>query len=171
MREYRKTAWLDPRLQIGSSPLGGEGTFASESIKAGEIVTIWGAEVFTAKEIKQGKAQDRLIIPLYDGWYLAYELYDCNAPDHFLNHSCDPNLWMADEVTLVTRRPIEAGEELTADYALWEIDENWISQWRCQCGSVHCRGTITGKDWRRQELQTKYQDHFLPLINERIRRP
>jgi len=45
---------------------------------------------------------------------------------------------MADEVTLVTRRPIGAGEELTADYALWEMDENWISQWRCQCGSVHC---------------------------------
>jgi hypothetical protein len=77
---------------------------------------------------------------------------------------------MEDEVTLVTRRPIEAGEELSADYAMWETDENWISQWRCQCGSVHCRGTITGKDWRRHELQTKYQGHFLPLINERIRR-
>jgi len=169
MREYRKTAWLDPRLQIIPSPLGGKGTFASEPIKAGEIVTVWGAEVFTAEDIKRGKAQDRLIMPLYEGRHLAYEPYDCNAPDHFLNHSCDPNLWMADEVTLVTIRTIEAGEELTADYALWEMDEDWVSQWRCQCGSVHCRGTITGKDWRRHELQTKYQGHFLPLINERIR--
>src|SRR5262249_24665181 len=40
MREYRKKAWLDPRLQIIPSPLGGKGTFARESIKAGEIVTI-----------------------------------------------------------------------------------------------------------------------------------
>jgi hypothetical protein len=143
--------------------------FALQVSRFERSLTIWGAEVFTAEEIKQGKAQDRLIMPLYDGWYLTYKPYDYNAPDHFLNHSCDPNLWMADEVTLVTRRPVEAGEELTADYALWEMDEDWISQWRCQCGSVQCRGTITGKDWRSQELQTKYQGHFLPLINERIR--
>ncbi len=35
-----------------------------------------------------------------------------------LNHSCDSNLWMADEATVVARRDIAAGEELTLDYAL-----------------------------------------------------
>jgi hypothetical protein len=52
MREYRKTAWLDPRLQIGPSPLGGKGTFASESIKAGEIVTIGIAQNVVSSGLK-----------------------------------------------------------------------------------------------------------------------
>jgi uncharacterized protein len=75
---------------------------------------------------------------------------------------------MVDEVTLVTRRAIEAGEELTADYALWEMDESWVSGWKCNCGSIHCRGTITGDDWRLRELQARYKGHFLPVITERI---
>jgi SET domain-containing protein len=35
-----------------------------------------------------------------------------------LNHSCDSNLWMSEEATVVTRRDIAAGEELTLDYAM-----------------------------------------------------
>jgi SET domain-containing protein len=40
------------------------------------------------------------------------------------NHSCDPNLWHADVVTITARRDIAAGEELTIDYAThpgWQI--------------------------------------------------
>ena len=36
----------------------------------------------------------------------------------FGNHSRDPNLWMGDEVTILARRDIDIGEELTIDYAL-----------------------------------------------------
>jgi hypothetical protein len=36
-----------------------------------------------------------------------------------MNHSCDANLWMGDEVTVVARCDIAAGEELTQDYALY----------------------------------------------------
>jgi hypothetical protein len=38
-------------------------------------------------------------------------------PNHYGNHSCDPNLWWADAYILVARRPIAAGEEVTSDYA------------------------------------------------------
>jgi hypothetical protein len=38
--------------------------------------------------------------------------------EHFLNHSCDPNVWMEDEVTLAARRDLGVGEELTAVCAL-----------------------------------------------------
>lgn len=38
-------------------------------------------------------------------------------PIHYRNHSCDPTLWHADAYTLVTRRAVDAGEELTVDYA------------------------------------------------------
>lgn len=46
-----------------------------------------------------------------------------------LNHACDSNLWMADEVTLIARRHIVSGEELTVDYALFTTQQIgiWIN--------------------------------------------
>jgi hypothetical protein len=84
------------------------------------------------------------------------------------NHSCDPNLWFADELTLVARRDIAAGEELTIDYALGTVDPAW--RLICHCGSPLCRKLITGDDWKLPELQKKYAGHFSPFINERIRK-
>ncbi len=52
---------------------------------------------------------------------------------YFINHSCDGNLWMQDAFTLVARREILPGEEITADYALREENENKISTWKCSC--------------------------------------
>jgi uncharacterized protein len=92
------------------------------------------------------------------------------GPDHYPNHSCDPNVWMVDEVTLAARRDIAKDEELTADYALWEEDENTIMQWACSCRSPLCRGTVTGRDWRLRDLRERYRGHFSPFINDRIAR-
>lgn len=39
--------------------------------------------------------------------------------DYFVNHSCDPVVWMRDDVTVVARRAIASGEEITGDYAVW----------------------------------------------------
>src|SRR4051794_18325559 len=37
--------------------------------------------------------------------------------DAYMNHSCDPNTWWQDDDTLVARRDIQVGEEVTYDYA------------------------------------------------------
>jgi uncharacterized protein len=87
---------------------------------------------------------------------------------YFINHSCDPNIWMIDAFTLVARRDIPTNIEITADYALWEADEEYVSRWQCVCGSTLCRRWVTGKDWRIKDLQTRYSGHFSPLINKRI---
>ncbi len=69
---------------------------------------------------------------------------------------------------LPARRKIQQGEELTGDYAMWEADEEDVKPWVCGCGSVNCRKTITGRDWRRRDLQEQYGNHFSPFINRRI---
>jgi 2-polyprenyl-3-methyl-5-hydroxy-6-metoxy-1,4-benzoquinol methylase len=101
-----------------------------------------------------------------EGLYLAGHGED---PADYINHSCDPNVWMRDEVTLVARRDIAVGEELTIDYALFEETEEWTAPWTCRCGSEHCRGEHSGRAWRRKDLQERYAGHFSPFINERIR--
>ena len=86
-----------------------------------------------------------------------------------INHSCDANLWLLDEVTMVARRDIAGGEELTLDYALTTVEPTWTLDQPCHCGSPLCRHSITGNDWQLPAVQQRYHGHFAPFINERIR--
>jgi hypothetical protein len=167
---YRPTSWVDPRVEVRLSPTHGKGMFAITPIKSGEIVLIWGGTLMTEEDIHAGKAKKGSIAAIDEGHYLVSLKDGEDDPADFMNHSCDSNIWMEDEVTLVARRNIEAGEELTADYAMWEANEEWVGPWECRCGSTLCRKTYTAKDWRRKELQERYRNHFSPFINERIRK-
>ncbi len=92
-----------------------------------------------------------------------------DASSGSINHSCDSNLWLADEVTLVARRDIAPGEELSLDYALTTVEPAWTLDQPCHCGSPLCRHVITGNDWRLPDVRRRYQGHFAPFINARIR--
>ncbi|MCC7369263.1 MAG: SET domain-containing protein [Chloroflexi bacterium] len=170
---YRSHEWIDPRIEIRASPIGGRGMFSCSFIRAGEIVVIWGGVVFTQAEVDAGNAAERSTVAIGEGRYLGSPVgqYDRERDDlgDFMNHSCDPNCWMQDEVTLVARRDIRPGEELTGDYVMWEADEAYVRPWECNCGSPLCRRTHTGRDWRLPELQARYQGHFSPFINARIK--
>lgn len=85
---------------------------------------------------------------------------------HFGNHSCDPNLWLTGPYTLATRRAITSGEETTVDYATNSGIAGFTLA--CACGSDQCRGTVTGDDWRRPELQERYGRHWTPALRRRI---
>jgi uncharacterized protein len=60
----------------------------------------------------------------------------------FINHSCDPNCETEEldgEVWVMSLRKIEAGEELTYDYNLYDGEEDDA---RCYCGARKCRKTM-----------------------------
>ncbi len=162
-------SWIDPRIEVRLSPIEGSGMFARERFDTGQMVIIWGGTIFTEEEIQAGKANPHSIAAIDEGIYLADPIDAPTSPDYFLNHSCDPNVWMQDEITLLARRTIEPGEELTADYAFWENDPAWVLE-PCHCSSPLCRGRITGNDWQLPELQNRYGNHFTPFINQRIQK-
>ena len=163
-----KQNWKSPKVLIKTSPIEGRGMFASENIKRGEKIIVWGGDYTDKQGAEKYRKQGKLVMQWDDDLYSYEDRGDDDG--YFINHSCDPNMWMADAYTLVARRDIKEGEELTADYALWEADENYVSKWQCKCGSPLCRGRVTGKDWRNPNLQERYKDHFSPLINKRIQR-
>jgi len=174
-KDYRPTEWIDPRIEIRPSPIHGLGMFATAPIKAGEVVNIWGGTLLLTKEdieggkVEEWRAKGCVWATIGEGLYLASLLgEDDKDLTNLINHSCDPNVWMQDEVTLVARRDIAVGEELTVDYAMFEGDEEWVGSFECRCGSELCRGRFTGKDWRRKDLQERYGEHWSPFINERI---
>jgi hypothetical protein len=159
--------WVDPRVVVYPSRLGGQGLFAREVILTGERVMVWGGTIYSGAEILAGKANAESVAVLDEDLYLADPVDALPGEDYPLNHSCDPNVWMQDGVTLIARRTIEAGEELSADYALWLFGQEWVLE-PCRCGSAFCRGRITAEDWRLPELQKRYKGHFTPFLNRKI---
>ena len=163
-----KQDWKNPKAIVKTSPVEGGGMFANEDIKRGEKLIVWGGNYVDKKEAEKWRRQGKLVMQWDDDLYSYEDRGDDDG--YFINNSCDPNMWMADAYTLIARRDIKKDEELTADYALWEADENYVSKWECKCGSSLCRERVTGKDWRNPDLQKRYKDHFSPLINKRIQR-
>lgn len=168
---YREQTWIDPRQDFRKSPTQGIGSFARASIKKGEVVEILGGVLMTDEAFHAFQQT----IPRYNAIQVGENLHlverlevTTQRAGGSLNHSCDSNLWLADEVTLVARRDIATGEELTIDYALFTVQEDWQMDRPCRCGVPDCRRTITGNDWKLPRVQQRYYPHFSPFINRRI---
>jgi len=67
MVTYRRSSWVDARIQIQVSPLGGKGMFARAPINAGEVVVICGGKLFTNEEVKAGKTRKGSIAVIDEG--------------------------------------------------------------------------------------------------------
>ena len=99
-------SWLDPRIELRTSPLGGCGLFASEPIREGETVLIWGGASYTDEVGAQGAMRAGKAVMQWDTGVYSVETDDddddVDDDDAFkINHGCDPNVWMRDAFTLV----------------------------------------------------------------------
>jgi uncharacterized protein len=169
-RQYASRSWVDPRVEVRVSNIQGRGGFAREPIYKDEIVGVIGGTIMTEREFEAFAATTAE----YDAVQIDEDLHlvdlspDPRATNGSFNHSCDSKLWMRDEVTIVARRDIQAGEELTIDYALFTTLPFWKLDMECHCDSPLCRHIITGNDWQSPEVQQRYSGHFSPFINHRI---
>lgn len=160
---YRKTTWVNERLFVADSSIGGSGLFARAPIEPGETISIWGGSIVSDDELR--KLEHHISAAVDEGLNM---LIDPESIIRFGNHSCDPNVWMADDVTTVARRRIKAGQEVTIDYATHSVMPEWRME--CRCGSANCRRVISGNDWLRGDLQQRYGGHWSPFIVLRIER-
>lgn len=169
-KTYLPTSWYDARVAIRPSTIQGGGMFAEALIACDEVIAIMGGTIMTEEEFQAFIGT----VPRWNATQIGEQLHLVDliqSPDQVsgsINHSCDANLWLADEVTIVARRSIAEGEELTLDYALTTIAPTWRLDQPCQCGTPVCRRTITGNDWQLPEVQQRYAAHFAPFINARI---
>lgn len=165
--------WIDHHLAVRVSPIDGHGLFATPDIPAGTVVVRLGGRLVSSAEL------DRLIrhanadpdAPYVDSTTLYEDCHLILPPGtdvHYGNHSCDPNTWPIGPYEIAARRDIPAGEEVTLDYGTTSGAGGFSMD--CRCGSALCRGQITSEDWRRPELQARYGDHWVPALQERIRR-
>lgn len=129
---------------------------------------VWGGQLFKKNDYE--RARPPTIVPFDHRHYIGLPVSDdSESIDEYLNHSCDPNTWMTDQITMVARRDIEPDEEITLDWVMWNSDEWEISKsGKCFCSSKNCRKYITPTDWKIPELQKRYAGHFSPLVQEKI---
>ena len=131
----------------------------------------FGGVAITRADIETDLYRTRSIWLFRHGIYLALPESDPEPSlDENLNHSCDANSWLDDEVTLSARREIAVGEEITLDQGTWNFDEDeyvWDQDF-CSCGSALCRRVLTPNDWMLAEVQALYRGHFHPHVQRMI---
>lgn len=159
--------YFSPKVEKRASAIHGRGLFAKRAITKGEIAVVKGGYLLTKaqrNEIgkKLGPSEIQISEELFIGPSTAAER---EGGMMHLNHSCEPNLGMQGQIVYVALRDIKEDEELTLDYAMMD-DEPYKMQ--CGCGTKSCRGTITGFDWKKPEIQKKYDGYFSWFIQRRI---
>jgi SET domain-containing protein len=161
-------SYISPKAAKGEpSRIAGRGLFAVESIRRGEIVAIKGGHIVDSATL--ATLPDRLQnceIQIAEGFHLVALSEDEYEPVMlFLNHSCEPNVGFAGNVVLVAMRDIAAGEELTTDYAFFDLTDTTME---CECGRPSCRGVVSGDDWRRPDLQARFGPYFSAYLRRRF---
>jgi len=160
--------FLSSKLEVRAVPdKGGLGAFACETVLADEIVAVWGGYIVDAEQLETLPHEvQQHSVQIDEGLYLA-TIGGAETAD-FINHSCDPNLGLRGQITLVALRDIEVGEEVCFDYAMTDCTP--YDEFECRCGSTACRGTVRGDDWQLPELWAKYAGYFSPYLQRRIDR-
>jgi SET domain-containing protein len=161
-------SYRSPKTEVRQSKIHGRGLFATADIDEGEVVAVKGGHIISREQLRRDVSprlgpveiqidEDLFIAPVTEEERESSMLYS--------NHSCEPNIGVRGEITFVALRDIRVGEELTHDWAVTD-DEDYTCQ--CGCGSPQCRGTLSGKDWQRPELQKRYAGHFSAYLARKI---
>jgi uncharacterized protein len=139
-------------LKVIRSSIHGYGVETTRRFSEGEVI-VYGDGVLY-REDEDFDDEYCLILPGYepgeDGEEGPAMYWDLACQTRWINHSCSPNTevdtdWDEDKQTVVAwwtaLRDIEAGEELTYDYAF----AGHLAM-PCRCGSPECRGLIVDPD-------------------------
>lgn len=162
-------SWFSPKVEKRTSGIEGTGLFASSDIASGELVVVKGGHIFD-RETRDNLARwlGPAEIQIEDNLFLGpMTSSERERAMMYLNHSCEPNVGIKGQICFHAMTDILAGQELSFDYATGD-DDDWSME--CACGADCCRGTVTGKDWQKPELQRRYAGWFSVYLQAKIDR-
>ncbi len=177
MRKYLPRTWVSPKLVHGESKIHYDGVFTTTPIARGEkLMEFGGHTISAATKALEGPYRVRSIWIVADSVYLALPESD-TAPslDENLNHSCDANAWLADEIDAggAARRRGGRGDHArpgNVERHAWNFDETeyTVDAEDCTCGSDICRRRLTETDWKLPTVRERYRGHFHPIVQKMI---
>ncbi len=123
----------------------GLGLFAARSFRKGECMIVFEGPLVEGHE-------GRL---LSDAIQIGPEVYiDPVPPGKYVNHSCNPNAGLVNNVYLHALRDIPEGAEIRFDYSTSMGESFWTLE--CACNSPVCRGLVADFVQLPPELRAKY---------------
>ena len=170
-KESRPFSWMNPKLEVRDTEKYGKGVFAKKNIKKNEVVCVFGGYIKRLIEEKKlpKEIQDEGV-QISKDFSLGIISKKQFEDSSYFNHSCDPNAGFKGQIFLVAMRNIKKYEQITFDYAmvLSKVKNVKLYKIKCLCGSKKCRGYITDNDWKKTELQKKYNGYFQLYLQEKI---
>jgi len=136
-----------PLWEARPSQIHGTGLYARADIPAGERVIEYVGRRISKKE------SARLCENSNPYVFHINQEYDIDGsvewnPARFANHSCLPNCEAEqgddDRIWIISKRPIQAGEELTYNYG-YDLEEYKDNP--CDCGAPNCLGFIVAEEY------------------------
>jgi hypothetical protein len=146
---------MDKGLELRRTSEKGAGVFATRLFDVGDTVMV--GRILRVLDHNHAHATQAGLD--------EYVLYDGLVPK--VNHSCQPNCGVRRNKTgaedLVARTRIEAGQEITFDYAMRNYSVEHFRA-RCACGETECRGRIAGWKDLPAERKTDYTGYVSPYL-------
>ncbi len=122
---------------VKKSKIEGLGVFANRDFKKDEVVIKYGkSKKINKNEYEALPKEEKSRVSLVNGEYIHFQ-----APERYVNHSCDANIYSKDFCD-VAKRDIKKGEEITSDY---DEEGGLNANFKCRCGSKDCRDIVKGK--------------------------
>ena len=140
-------------LYLAASSISGVGLFMGHDVmEGGRILTVVGELVrFTYRT--DGREAD----PNYPNAIgIAKETWldpALDNPMNFINHCCEPNVIVGEDLRLTALTAIQAHTELLLDYSTTELDLGWSLA--CACAADTCRRDLRAFQFLPKELQAK----------------
>jgi len=134
--------------KVGQAESKGKGVFARRPIAASTRVA-----TFRGRPRWIWNIPEHLWPHTFQVDYDRYVLPRRNSVGWLINHSCNPNC-IVSGTSIVTKRKIPRGEELTFDYS---SDVDWPGfRMDCACGSSKCRNVVRAYRFLPKKLKLRY---------------
>lgn len=149
-------------FEVRTSTIHGTGAFATSQIRKGTRIIEYVGERISHEEadhryMNESRKDHHTFLFAVDKKTCIDAAVDGNDA-RFINHSCQPNCAAYNvngRIFIEAIRTIEAGTELTYDYA-FEMDEpdtpSVRKRYACRCGSIKCRGTLLKRRRKRKNI-------------------
>jgi hypothetical protein len=132
--------WINPLTAVTKSSVHGLCRYATKDIAKDDVIFVAGG---IAKNTKESKWYKGLLIDQD----IVLDLPDNSEYEAYINHSCDPNIYIDGQIVFRALRNISKDEYLCVDYGTFMITKSDPIP-RCNCGSATCRGKVTGEDYK-----------------------
>lgn len=158
---------------IKKSYIKGQGLFASQNIKKGELLSyadLSKQKSYIPEEIGKMLNNDHADYVGRGRYVISFHPYS------YMNHSCNPNIVIKHnsiaKSEIVAMRDIKKGEELTYDFGVNAMDQFGKNLWvmDCTCGSKNCRKKIPGDFFKQPiKIQKEYYKYLPPIVKRKYR--